>query len=144
MTSQIPPLLTLDLEWEGDLRFRGRSGSVEVALDGSAQAGPTPVQAMAFALAGCMAIDLVNILTRGRRPPRGLRARLSAERASGSPKRLTAVELHFAIEGDMPSDRVERAIGLSRETYCSVWHSLRQDIEFRTSFEIRPPATPGS
>jgi len=144
MTGQTPPPLTLDLEWDGDLRFRGRSGEVEVTLDASARTGPTPVQAMAFALAGCMAIDLVNVLTRGRRPPRGLRARLSAERASRSPKRLTAVELHFVIEGDMPSDRVEHAIGLSRETYCSVWHSLRRDIEFRTSFEIRPPATPGS
>jgi len=35
-------------------------------------------------------------------------------------------------------EKVERAIELSRSTYCSVWHSLRQDIEFRTTFEILP------
>jgi uncharacterized OsmC-like protein len=32
---------------------------------------------------------------------------------------------------------VERAIALSRETYCSVWHSMRQDIDFVTTFDIR-------
>jgi uncharacterized OsmC-like protein len=32
---------------------------------------------------------------------------------------------------------VQRAIDLSREKYCSVWHSLRQDIDFRTSFDVR-------
>jgi uncharacterized OsmC-like protein len=31
---------------------------------------------------------------------------------------------------------VERAIELSHEKYCSVWHSLRQDIAFRTTYEI--------
>jgi len=42
------------------------------------------------------------------------------------------------VRGDVPADRVERAIALSRERYCSVWHSLRQDIDFRTSFEVAP------
>jgi uncharacterized OsmC-like protein len=37
-------------------------------------------------------------------------------------------------------DKVERAIALSREKYCSVWHSLRQDIDFRTSFEVTASA----
>jgi uncharacterized OsmC-like protein len=32
---------------------------------------------------------------------------------------------------------VARAIALSRETYCSVWHSMREDIELATSFELQ-------
>ncbi len=40
------------------------------------------------------------------------------------------------MQGEIPPDRVERAIQLSRERYCSVWHSLNPDIEFKTSFEI--------
>ena len=142
MTEQATPALKLDLKWDGDLRFVGTSDGVRVSLDAATEAGPTPVQALAFGLAGCMAIDLVNILQRGRQPLRGLEARLSAETANKSPKRLTAVELHFIVEGDVAPDRVERAIRLSRETYCSVWHSLRQDIGFETSFEVRSASSP--
>ena len=46
------------------------------------------------------------------------------------------VDLRFTLEGEIPGDRVERAIALSREKYCSVWHSLRPDIELTTSFEV--------
>ena len=50
---------------------------------------------------------------------------------------MLAVDLRLTVEGSIPPDRVERAIQLSRETYCSVWLSLNPDIEFKTSFEIR-------
>ncbi len=129
-----PAPIVLDLDWDGDLRFRGAAGSVSLVLDSEGRAGPSPVQALAFSLAGCMSIDVVHILTKGRLPLRALHARLEAERRPEDPKRLVAVRLHFAVTGDVPADKVERAISLSREKYCSVWHSLRPDIEFRTSF----------
>lgn len=83
-----------------------------------------------------MGIDVVDILVKGRHPLKGLQARLDAERSPGDPKRLTAVRLHFVVAGAVPPGAVERALQLSRDKYCSVWHSLRQDIDFRTSFEI--------
>jgi putative redox protein len=128
--------VTASLEWQGGLRFSGRAGRAEMFLDSAAEAGPTPVQALALSLAGCMAIDLVHILNKGRMAPQGLRANLVAERAGEDPKRLTKVALHFVVTGDIPPDRVERALALSRERYCSVWHSLRPDLDFTTSFEI--------
>jgi len=131
-----PAPLVLDLEWEGALRFRGTAGAVSLVLDSASAAGPTPVQALAFGLAGCMAIDVVHILKKGRLEPRSLKAHLEAERAPDDPKRLVSVRLHFVVSGEATADRVERAIALSRETYCSVWHSLRPDIDFRTSFEV--------
>lgn len=135
-TASARPALELDLVWEGDLRFRGRAGAVELRLDSDSHAGPSPVQALAFALAGCMAIDVVHILRKGRLDLRGLRVRLSAERAPRDPKRLVGVRLHFEVTGALPAEKVERAIALSRETYCSVWHSLRPDIDFGTSFDV--------
>jgi len=44
--------------------------------------------------------------------------------------------LSFAIETTAPREQIDRAIALSREKYCSVWHSLRQDIELTTSVVI--------
>jgi putative redox protein len=130
-----PPVI-VDLDWQGDLRFAGRSGSAELILDSAGLAGPTPVQALALSLAGCMAIDVVHILKKGRLDPRALRAHLIGERASEDPKRLVTVALHFVVTGDIPAEKLERALSLSRERYCSVWHSLRPDLDFRTSFEI--------
>ncbi len=132
------PTLTLTLDWLGELRFAGASGGASMVLDSEALAGPTPVQALLFGLAGCMAMDVVAIVTKGRHPLRALRAQLHAERASTAPKRVTRVRLHFEIEGAVPGPAVERAIELSRETYCSVWHSLRQDIELATSHTLVP------
>jgi putative redox protein len=131
-----PAPIVVDLDWEGDLRFRGTTGAVSLVLDSASEAGPTPVQALAFALAGCMAIDVAHILKKGRLEPRSLKAHLEAERAPEDPKRLVSVHLHFKVGGKVPADKVERAIALSREKYCSVWHSLRPDIDFRTSFEV--------
>jgi putative redox protein len=64
--------------------------------------------------------------------------RLSATRAARPPRRILSLRLHFDLEGQIPQDRVARAIELSREKYCSVWHWMRSDIELTTSFEVRP------
>lgn len=132
------PTIDAELTWTAGTLIAARSREATVTLDWEGLDGPSPVQALVIALAGCMASDVVLILQRGRLPIEGLRARLHAERAEADPRRLLAVDLRFEVAGDVPADRVARAIALSRETYCSVWHSLRQDIAFTTSFEVVP------
>jgi putative redox protein len=124
------PPTVLDLTWIGDLKFSGTSDRASITLDSAGVAGPSPVQALAFALAGCMAMDLAYILTKGRYPYRALDAHLQARRADENPHRILSVTLHFRVEGDVPDDAIGRAVALSREKYCSVWHSMRQDIDF--------------
>ena|SRR3982751_746721 len=127
---------TLELVWEHDLVFGGQSGVATITLDSAGEAGPSPVQALAFALAGCMGMDVVHILKKGRYDLRGLRIALVAERAQENPHRITAATLDFAITGPVPKDQVQRAIDLSHEKYCSVWHSMRQDISITTRFSV--------
>ena len=107
-------------------------------LDSAGTAGFSPVETLAAALAGCMSTDVVHILTRGRHPLQALGSHLSAERAHKDPHRILSATLHFTIEGDVPSEAVDRAIALSRERYCSVWHSMRQDIDFQVSWAREP------
>ena len=132
-----PPAI-VELIWEHELVFAGKSGGVRMTLDSASGAGPSPVQTLAFALAACMGMDVVHILRKGRHDLRGLKADLVGERAQEEPRRLTAVDLRFTVTGDVPADQVRRAIDLSREKYCSVWHSLRQDIVLKTSFQVTP------
>lgn len=134
--SSTPTLV--ELVWNGDLEFAASLSKHSLVLDSNGAAGPSPVEMLAASLAGCMAIDLVHILERGRHTLRSLRAKLLAERATDAPKRFTAVTLHFAIEGSVPRDAVNRAVELSRTKYCSVWQSMRQDIDLQVTFDLAP------
>ena len=131
-----PPTVA-DLTWIGDLKFAGVSAATSLTLDGDSVAGPSPVQALAFALASCMATDVVFILTKGRHPLSAMRARLTAQRAQQDPHRFVKVDLRFDIEGAVPPEAVERAVSLSREKYCSVWHSLNHDIDFQVTCHVQ-------
>jgi putative redox protein len=128
--------LHADIVWNGNLEFAVTSGRSALAVDGDGTAGPTPMQLLGMALLGCMAIDVVNILRKGRHPLEKLHASMTAERAPDPPRRFLKVQLHFGIHGEVPANAVERAIALSREKYCSVWHSLRDDIELTVTFDV--------
>lgn len=131
-----PPTI-VDLTWVDALKFSGKSDTASIVLDSAGLAGPSPVQALGFALAGCMTVDVTHILTKGRHALRAISSRLTADRSQEDPHRFVRVALHFDIEGDVPPDAVDRAIALSHDKYCSVWHSMRQDIAFTTSYDIR-------
>jgi putative redox protein len=135
--SDKPPVVA-ELVWSHDLEFGATSGASALVIDGNSASGPSPVQLLAMALASCMSSDIVDILKKGRHQLTGFRAKVSGERAPEPPRRLVAVSLEFSIHGNAPTVAVERAIALSREKYCSVWHSLRQDITFSTTFQIHP------
>jgi len=134
--SEVRPPLEATLEWDGEQQFTGIVGKHEVSMDGSAAAAPTPVHLLALSLAGCMAIDLVHILNRGRHPVTSLRTSLIGHRAEENPRRFTRIRLEFTLAGEMQPEHVERAVQLSREKYCSVWNTFRQDIELEVGFTI--------
>jgi len=133
----MPPPITATLTWQGDLRFATRTSTSEIMLDSDATAGPSPVEALAMALAGCMAIDVADIVTKGRHPFTALEATIVGQRREEPPRHFTGFTLHFIITGTVPGHAMARAIQLSRDKYCSVWHSLRQDLQCETSFEVR-------
>lgn len=135
MTETKPPVV-LSLTWNERLTFTAREGGHEWALDGRNQAGPSPVVALASALAGCMSMDVVHILTKGRFDIRSLSVTLTGRRTESEPRRFVAFDLRFTIDTDAPANQIDRAIALSREKYCSVWHSLRQDVELATAYDI--------
>ena len=93
-----------------------------------------------MALAGCMAIDVADIVIKGRHELRGLEAKIAGLRRDDPPRHFVSFTIHFHVAGNIPDHVVQRAIDLSRDKYCSVWHSLRRDIELTTTFEVAPAA----
>ena len=127
---------TVRLTWEHQgLVFRGGSpGGVEAMTDGNGKAAISPVQALLFSLAGCTASDVVEILGKMRVTFDDLTLTVEGDRAPSAPRRYTAIRLRYEVRGlpDDCRDKLDRAIALSHEKYCSVLHSLRSDIEFHT------------
>ena len=137
MADARPPLVA-ELVWSGELRFEGSVGRNTTAGDGDGKQAASPVDHAAVALAGCMAADVVDIIRKGRHPLTALRVTFTGARAEQPPRRFTEISLRFDIQGGVPPEAVERAITLSREKYCSVLHTFRDDIAFSTDFHIAP------
>jgi putative redox protein len=83
-----------------------------------------------------MAMDLLHILRKGRHEFSALGAQLTGRRAPEDPRRFTDIDLHFTVTGNVPDAVVQRGIDLSRDKYCSVWHSMRQDIVLTVTFTV--------
>ncbi len=132
------PPMTISLTWDSTLEFTAEAGKHEVGVDGASYTAPSPMQYLAISLAGCMAIDVVHILTRGRHTIGGLKTTFTGERAPEEPHRFVKIDLRFSLSTSAPAEQVQRALDLSRSKYCSVWNSLSQDIDFAVSYEIVP------
>lgn len=123
----------VSLRWSGEgLRFEGgRPDGPPIQLDSAALTGPSPMDALLLAVAGCMGIDVVMILQKGRVPLTSLEVDVEGDRAGEAPRRFTAVRIGYRIGGLEVAhrERAQRAVDLSRDKYCSVLHSLRPDVD---------------
>src|SRR6516225_6927890 len=96
-----------------------------VNMDGEPEGGgnnlaPRPMEMVLLGTGGCTAYDVVLILKRGRQDVRGCTVKLEAERAETEPKVFTKINFHFTVTGrNLDPAKVERAIELSHEKYCS-------------------------
>lgn len=131
------PPMSVSLSWDHALEFGGEAGKHEFGIDGASYTAPSPMQLLAVSLAGCMAIDVVHILTRGHHTITALTSTFTGERAPEEPHRFVKIDLHFSISTSASTEQVERALELSRTKYCSVWNSLRQDIDFTVGFDLK-------
>jgi putative redox protein len=121
------------LRWtgQGDV-FVGQSGQApEVTLDSDGGAGPSPMDAVLLGVMTCMSIDVRMILEKGRVPLESLDLDVVADRAENVPRYFTRMLMEFRLAGPGEENRekVQRAIDLSRDKYCSALHSLRSDLD---------------
>ena len=133
--------LTVELTWTGDgMRFTGRGTDPEspaVTIDGDGEAGPSPMQALLLAVAGCSGADVVDVLGKMRVSLTALSVEVTGTRAEQHPKRYAAISFRYRMEGEgLEREKAERAVGLSLDKYCSVVHSLAGDIDVSHEIEL--------
>ncbi|CAN5655682.1 OsmC family protein [soil metagenome] len=134
---------TAALRWTGQgIEFDGTTGSsgsdLVVRIDGNSGSGPAPMELLLLSLGGCMAIDIRVILEKSRVELTSLELDIEGERRGEDPRHYESIRMHFRLAGPGEQDRakVERAVRLSEEKYCSVYHSLRPDLDIRSTFDL--------
>jgi putative redox protein len=139
--------MDVQVQWTSRRRFDGRSTSgATLVLDtrpesGGTGAGPSPMEAVLMALAGCSGIDVVETLRKMRAPLEGLTISVSAERAAEHPRVFTKIRVHYAAWGaGLERQDVERAVSLSVEKYCSVSAMLRRTAEIHYAIAVSAEA----
>ena len=114
----------------------------QLIIDGSAKIGgenlgARPMELVLLGLGSCSAMDVLEILRKGRKTIQDCTIKLQAQRADTIPKVFTHIHLHYQIHGtDLLDATVARAVRLSREKYCSVVRMLMNTVEIKTSYEI--------
>ena len=125
--------MRIEIVQDSDSTFKARNTKdAEQIIDGKAQDGFRPMESLLNALASCAALDLVHILKKQRQEYTGLKIEVLGTRPDeGNSKPFKEIVLHFKLEGNLDKNKVERAVELSVEKYCSVGASLAADINIR-------------
>jgi putative redox protein len=136
--AKINPAVQATLTWSRDLVFMGTTPQgYELEFDAEAQWGCKPTEALLMSLGGCMAIDIVSILKKMRMEISGLRIDLAGKRNPDPPQYFRDVEIVLHLTGrNLDARRIDRAIALSRDKYCSVYNSLRPDLTLTVRYTL--------
>jgi putative redox protein len=125
------------------MAFVGESGSGHAVVmdgapaDGGRNIGIRPMEMLLIGLGGCTAFDVVLILKRGREPIEDCEVEVEAERATEDPKVFTKIHLAYALKGKgLSPAKVERAIQLSKDKYCSASAILAATATITTSWTV--------
>ena len=132
------------IKWIEGVSFAGQSESGHtVVMDGPPDAGGKnlgvrPMEMLLLGMGGCTAFDVVHILRKSRQPVSDCVAEIDADRADTDPKVFTKIHVHFIISGKgLDPKRVEQAVKLSAEKYCSASIMLGKVAEVTHDFEIQ-------
>ena len=134
--SKIQHVNKATLTWDKELIFVGRTQrGYEVEYDAQQQWGCSPTETLLLSVAGCMAIDMVSFLQKMKCEIKSYKMDIVGERNPTPPQYYTSMEMIISITGmGLTAKKLERAISLSHEKYCSVYHTLRKDMKMKVDF----------
>jgi putative redox protein len=128
--------------WTDGMRFVYESGTGHGLVTdapkeiGGRDTAATPMELVLLGLIGCTGVDVASILTRMKEPLAGLKVSVEAERADEHPKIYTKIHLIYEFQGDLNEKKVERAIRLSEDKYCSVSAMLGKTAEITSEYHL--------
>ena len=135
--------MNISVNWVDGMLMVGKSHSEHsITMDGPPEIGGDnlgvrPMEMLLLGVAGCTMIDVVTTLKKMRQELTHCETKVNAERADDHPKVFTDIHIQFLVKGkDLDSKKVEKAITLSAEKYCSASIMLGKTASISHDFEI--------
>ena len=135
--------MNLSVNWVDGMLMVGKSHSGHsITMDGPIEIGGEnlgvrPMEMLLLGVAGCTMIDVVTTLQKMRQDLSHCETKLSAQRANDHPKVFTNIHIHFIVKGkNLDSKKVDKAITLSAEKYCSASIMLGKTANITHDFEV--------
>lgn len=115
----------------------GHKISIDIDVEsGGNNNGPKPKPLMMVSLGGCTGIDVISILKKMKVEPESFNIIVEGDMTEQHPKVFEKMHVIYEFKGkDLPLDKLERAVELSREKYCGV--SAMYKKAFDMTYEIR-------
>ncbi len=141
--------MEVKFQWKGSMKFEATAPSGHTLIldsspaSGGTDQGPRPMELVLVALGGCTAMDVVAILNKMKHPLEGFSIKVEAERAREHPKVYTRIHITYRFTGkNLDRGKIEKAVRLSQEKYCSVSEMLRRTAELTYSIELEETLEP--
>ena len=135
--------MNLSVNWVDGLLMVGKSDSGHtITMDGPPESGGEnlgvrPMEMLLLGVAGCTMIDVVTTLKKMRQDLSHLETKINAERATDHPKVFTDIHIQFILKGqNLDEKKVDKAITLSAEKYCSASIMLGETATITHDFEV--------
>lgn len=135
---KINPVTKGTVTWKEDLIFEARTQvGYDFEFDGKIQWGCAPTESLLLSLGGCMAIDVASFLKKMRVELSSFKIELTGQRNPTPPQYFKTIDISIHAAGrGLNENKMKRAVSLSHEKYCSVYHSLRKDMKVNVEYVI--------
>ena len=135
--------MNISVKWIDGMLMVGKSDSGHaIVMDGPPEIGGEnlgvrPMEMLLLGMAGCTMIDAISTLEKMREKISDCQTKVSADRDEDYPKVFTNIHVHFILRGKhLNPSKVDKAIKLSAEKYCSASIMLGKTAVITHDFEI--------
>jgi O-succinylhomoserine sulfhydrylase len=105
---------------------------------GGENKGFRPMETLLAGLGGCSAIDVLSILKKQRQEVEDVNIRISATRREKEmPAIFETINVHFIVSGRVDEEKLKKAIKLTTEKFCSVYHIMKETAKIFYTYEIQ-------
>ena len=105
---------------------------------GGSNKGMRPMQLLLAGIGSCSSIDIISLLNKQRQQLDDIKVTVTAEREKDvAPALFTEIHVHFELYGPLDEKKVERAVALSMDKYCSVTRILEKTANITYDFIIK-------
>lgn len=119
------------------LQYAGSNDRGQFLMFDGHKNGVSPMESLLMASAACSSIDVEMIMEKMRQKIENIKVEVEGVRAETHPAVFTKIHLHYIVEGNIKEEKLQEALKLSMEKYCSVSVMLKATADISHTYEIR-------